>query len=336
MHFPSDTWGLFGRNVMKEYVDKATKERNSPVGIMKTVMEGLRMPVYNPKTGEKDHVDLKLVSNIVVEPQYIQDMVSNKRIKIDMSLAADENKEEVILKAVNSSLALNSSKSMALQTFEEILFKTLNEEKEQRLEKVEEFKNLTSEIIDAFIVQSRERQHYFASVDEEYELDQGIGIIRDIKTNQDIGTFESFEYLYNNKRHLVNIEGVILSGRTFDDLNDVDRFEYAFYSLDHQVAYSVLAGIDADTRTDENSAAVDIENYELLAGEFNTDHKYYDVVTQAQEIKSSIKDIDQNHPLYDSSMEKFRKSRLSILEESKTKQKQEKLVNQFADIDLDF
>lgn len=337
MQFPSDSWGLFGRNVMKEYADKATEERNSPVGIMKTVMEGLRMPVHNPKTGEQDHVDLKLVNNIVVESQYMEDMVSNRKLKVSMTLEGLEKSNEVKLIAKQHETNMNKHAIMPLQKFEEILYKTLNEQKDQRLENVDEFKEMTNNLIDEFIVESRSKALYLAHHAQDYNLKEGVGIIRDIKTNQDVGTFESVEYIYDAKKgRIANIEGIILSGRTFNDLEEFDRFEFSYYSLSHQATYSFLVSGDARISSDESDEAVDLRNFSLLAGEFKEDHQYFTVTQQAQEGKAAIQGLDHNHPLYDSEMQKFRLNRLSILEESKNKQKQEKLVNQFADIDLGF
>ena len=294
------------------------------------------MPVYNPKTGEQDYVDITLVNKIVVDSEYIEDMITNNKLKIDLSLTGDEEKNEVHLIARNENLNMKEVEIIPLQSFEEMLFKAIHEVKDQRLEDVEEFKNITSKLINQFIDRSRAEQKHFARLETEYKLTNGVGIIRDTKTNQDVGTFESFEYFYAKNTRSASIQGIILSGRSFEDLEEKDRFEFCFYSLDHRTAYSLMAGDRASIKAYTEKVEVNIEKYGLVTEVFDEQHKYYAMVTTAQAKKALIEGIDENHPLYDTNMGQFRQSRLDILEESKNRQKEEKLIQQFADIDLDF
>lgn len=358
MHFPSDSWGKFGAEtkaimkilrkdghyvplgdmqelnvVMEEIFKKPSFSSMTRVEIMKHILEGLKMPVHNPKTGEQDYVDVSLVNKIVVDSEYVEDMVSNSKIKIDINLAGSA--DIVTVTAGNKELNATALHEIPVQFFEEMLFKAINEVKDQRLEEVEDFKGIVDTLVSTIVNNSRVNNVHLARLGEDYVLQRGIGIIRDIKANQDIGTFEDFEYQYDKSRRLVNIEGVILSGRVLEDLKEKDRFEFVYYSLEQGLSYSIITGEKASVRIDTKEPSIDIEKYDLLIQKFDDTHTYYQIVKTAQEKKAIMEGIDQSHPLYDTNLVQFRQSRLDILEESKDKQKKEKLVSQFADIEID-
>src|SRR5690606_21894859 len=126
-------------------------ENKSRLEIMQYILEGLKMPVQNPKTGEQDYVDVSLVNKIIIDSEYVEDMIINKKIKIDFSLSGDASKKEVYLKANSKEVSYEESQTIPLQTFEEMLFKAINEIKAQRLEEVEEFKAITSNLISSIV-----------------------------------------------------------------------------------------------------------------------------------------------------------------------------------------
>jgi hypothetical protein len=321
----------FDRIISEMFSASMIKDKTQ-LDIYKELLEVIRMPVLNPKTGEQDYVDLKLVNKIVINSDYVEDMVTNEKVKLNFTLSSDEQNELVNIKISSNDHSSQANESVSLQRFEEMLFKSIHEIKEQRLEDVEEFKSLTDSLIDRYISMELAKQKHLARLNQGYELHEGVGIIRDTITNQEIGTFESFEYLYGKKERTLSIEGVILSGRTFDDLEEKDRFEFTFYSLKEGLLYSVIPNQKGSLSKNDNGVV--ITNFPLLIEAFSSDHKHFGIISEAQSQKSLLHDLDQNHPLYDTNMEKFRQSRLNMLEESKNRVKQEKLVNQFADIDL--
>lgn len=358
MYHSSGSWGKFSKqdknDPIYEYAEKYLKgvdfepydENNTAFALasifneqlkpkttidyMKDIWEGLRMPVLNPKTGEQDYVDISLVSKIVVDPEYVEDMASNNKIKVDITLQGDQETNEVYVVSQNEIFGKHGE-IVSLNAFEEMLFKAINEAKDQRLEAVEEFNAIINRLMTKFVDENRSHQKHLARLGHEYDLTQGIGIIRDTKTNQDVGTFESFGYEYQRNRRNVTFSGILLTGRTMEDLSEKDRYEMAFYSIEHGTIYSVISKSDVEIEGEE---ILHINNFSLVTEAFEEAHNLYQMVVDANNQKASIADIDTSHPLYSVRMEEFKNSRLSILEESKQKQKQEKLVNQFADIDI--
>lgn len=367
MYLPSSSWGKLGakevENILKQYMDmddvhydaltdtpyaemaitlanvfgQPSVNSMTQLELMKHLLEGIKMPVTNPKTGEQDYVDITLVNKIVVDSEYVEDMKTNDKIKVDVTLSGNKETNHVTVTVSNTSMGIQGSKIIELQAFEEMLFKAINEVKDQRLEEVQEFKEITDSLLNRIVEDSRENsKKYYARMDRAYMLNQGVGVIRDIKTNQEVGTFETLDYTYQRSERVLTIGGVMLSGRTYEDLQEKDRFEFAFYSLETGSVYSIIAANRSAIKVSERDSSVDIRKFDLIIDEFTKDHSSYHMATVAQEKKSLLDGMDESHPLYASNMQQFRESRLAILEESKNRQKQEKLVNQFADIDLDF
>lgn len=323
----------YDENNMAFALESIFNEKIKPkttIDYMKDIWEGLRMPVLNPKTGEQDYVDISLVSKIVVDPEYVEDMASNNKIKVDITLEGNQDTNEVYVISQNEVFGKHGE-IVSLSAFEEMLFKAINEAKDQRLEAVEEFNAIINRLVTKFVDENRSHQKHLARLGHEYDLTQGIGIIRDTKTNQDVGTFESFSYLYDRNKRNITFNGILLSGRTMEDLSEKDRFEMAFYSIEHGTIYSVISKSELKINGEE---VLHMSNFSLVTEAFDDTHVLYQTAVEANNYKSFIADIDSSHPLYSVRMEEFKNSRLSILEESKQKQKQEKLVNQFADIDI--
>jgi hypothetical protein len=357
MYFPSSSWGRFSQDLddaAKLYLNKGGvyheigstadltmiadeflfNDKYKPktsLEYMKDILEGLRMPVVNPKTGEQDHVDISLVSKIVIDSEYVEDMAKNNKVKVDISLSGDADRQEVYVVAQNEIFG-KLTETLPIQRFEEILSKAIHEAQDQRLEAVDEFKNIVDDLVDKFVDDNRLLQKHFARIDLEHFLKNGVGIIRDIKTNQDVGTFEEFYYVYESSGRTTIADGVILSGRNLDDLNEKDRYELAFYSIQNGTVYSVIASHRASVQL--QGERVVVKNFDLVTEAFDEKHKLFDMIHTAQTAKELITGMDATHPLYASRSEEFKRNRLGMLEESKQKQKQEKLVNQFADIDL--
>lgn len=362
MNFPSDSWGKFSKEVefymkdmdgtetaytklgnIEELKYMATDIFSKPIFSnlsrleqMKQILEGIRMPVQNPKTGEEDYVDVSLVNKIVVDSQYVEDMKTNNKVKVDVSINGDAEAQRVSVIIKNKNLNINISKSMPLQSFEEMLFKAINEVQTQRLEDVPEFETVLKELVSSAIDNGLKKGQYLARLDRGLILDKGIGIIRDTKTDQQIGTYESASFLYEKSRRTVTFDDIILSGRTFDELKETDRFEFSFYSLNNEAIYSIMIGSNAIGKPNANISKFSVERFDIIIDAFDEKHAQREMVTLAQANKSLIEGMDESHPLYASNNEKFRQSRLDILEESKNQQKKQKLVNKYADIDLDF
>lgn len=369
MWYPSDSWGKLGKkdkhNLEKEFMDYLEKDSiynplthdshmelaatimnvfntksissMNQLELMKHLLEGIKMPVTNPKTGEQDYVDISLVSKIVVDAQYVEDMSNHNKLKVDVNLSGNKETNKVVIHLINRSSDMEIWKEIELQEFEEMIFKAINEVKDQRLEDVAEFHAITDELMNKLVEETRQNKDmHFARVGQEYFMNDGIGIIRDIKTNQEVGTFEWVDYVYNRTERIMRVHHIILSGRTLDDLKEKDRFEFAFYSLDRQTVYSFMMMNRSAINIDKENTTLECRQFDLIIEEFNNNHTVYNSIEEAQSKKSLMDGIDENHPLYDVNMDEFRNSRLAILEESKNRQKQEKLVNQFADIELDF
>ncbi|WP_410988451.1 hypothetical protein [Bacillus cereus] len=354
MYFPSSSWGKFS-DIYVTYDDvDGNEKRIYPMEIfnlstshsqknkLKEVLEVLRMPVYNPETKENDYVDLKLVDKILIDSEYIQDMKTNKKEKIDITLKANEEKKLVQVVLSNKEIKFEHTHEMELQTFEEMLFHAINNESTQKLENTEDFKAIIYNGISSFIDANTLMKKHFAYLNEKYVLDNGIGIIHDTKTNQDIGTFESIKYVYSSKKRTVDFKNIILFGRSLEDLAENDRYEFSFYSLEHKLLYSFMINdLSVANYKSNKTSSIDefifmIDEFIFVSEQFDTDHKFYKLIQEAQGKKTLLDGLTEDSPLYEVNMDQFRQSRLSILELSKQKQKQEKIVNQFADIDLGF
>ncbi|MCD7911048.1 hypothetical protein KC480_05850 [Bacillus velezensis] len=292
------------------------------------------MPVFNPETKENDFVDLNLVDKISIDPQFLTDLVKDKKNKITFSLDSDKSSEEVILYAKNNDINMDINTRLSLQQFEEILFDALNKVKSQRIEDTPEFKTTVFNLINPFIEKSYKENIHLAMTDVDYCLDKGIGIIRDMKTNQEIATFETLNYFISKSSpSSLTIRDIILYGRTMDELEQIDRYEYAYYSLTRGYIYSFLNTNRSRIEIVDNN--ISFNNFQLVTEKFDSDHRYYDTVNKAQEQKQEA-DKSSSDILSELESDKFRASRLQILEESNAKQKQEKLEKQFSDIEFDF
>ncbi len=313
------------------------KDKETNIKYMKDVLEELRkMPVLNPKTGEEDHVDINLIEKIIVDQEFFQDMTKNIEIKVDIKLVGKESSQTVHISALNENHGIQEEESISLQTFEEMLFEAIHENKNQRLEEVEAFQKTVDLLLDRSIESARKNNNQFlARRSREYILSKGVGIIADIKTNQKVGTFESIRYTYEKYDYSCKIEDVLLYGRSYKDLKDLGRFSFSFYSLEHGINYNFISDSNSDITTSEKESLLSIVNFNFSPDPFDNNHDYYQIITESEDKKDLIKDIDPDHPLYDERIESFRKSRLLILEESKKKQKQMKLVSQFSDIEFD-
>lgn len=352
MYFSSDSWGKFTGDVrfgdrrlgkQAKLEDLIADHSFNPAMKIKKEMyvetltklrEALRMPIYNPKTGEHDHVDLTLVNKILVDPKFLEDITTNKAYKVSFSFESNQEEQLVVLLAKNEDANMQMAHRIPLQQFEEILFKAIHEAKDNRLENMPEFAEISSSMLEQFIIASRQNQKHYAIVGKEYILTNGIGIIRDTKTDQEIGTFESFEYLVESNKRVVNIEEILLFGRNLDDLQEKHRFEFSFYCLDTNTVYCASVGDSAEPIVTEGDSSLDIWKYTLFTEEFTNQHQYYEMVQEAQIKKSLMDNMSADHPLYDTNLNKFRESRYAILHDSKEKQKKQKLVSQFSDIDL--
>ncbi len=296
----------------------------------------MKVPVFNPKTNENDFVDLSLVDKIAIDPEFLTDMLTDKKFKVELSLSADQEAEEVILHAKKNDVELESAR-IILQEFEEMLFNALNNVKSQRLEDDKEFKSRIQQLINTYIKKSSKDNNHYAMTGLDYILDKGIGIIRDTKTNQEVGTFESVTYLYpgNSYPNLLTVKDIILYGRTMEELQQSDRYELAYYSLDCQYIYSFMSTDHSNIEITNNNLS--INKFQLVTDAFGPTHSYFQTVKEAQEQKLKLgSNNDSDDILSELESDKFRASRLAILEASKAKQKQAQLEKQFSDIEFDF
>ncbi|KAF2421611.1 hypothetical protein [Bacillus subtilis] len=294
------------------------------------------MPVFNPKTNENDFVDLSLVDKIAIDPEFLTDMLTDKKFKVELSLSADQESEEVILHAKKNDVELENVR-IILQDFEEMLFNALNNVKSQRLEDDKEFKSRVQQLINTYIKKSSKDNNHYAMTGLDYVLDKGIGIIRDTKTNQEVGTFESVTYLYpgNSYPNLLTVKDITLYGRTMEELQQSDRYEFAYYSLDCQYIYSFMSTDHSNIEITNNNLS--INKFQLVTDAFGSTHSYFQTVKEAQEQKLKLgSNNDSDDILSELESDKFRASRLAILEASKAKQKQAQLEKQFSDIEFDF
>ncbi|MCY8466467.1 hypothetical protein [Bacillus atrophaeus] len=294
------------------------------------------MPVFNPKTNENDFVDLSLVDKIAIDPEFLTDMLTDKKFKVELSLSADQESEEVILHAKKNDVELENAR-IILQDFEEMLFNALNNVKSQRLEDDKEFKSRVQQLIKTYIKKSSKDNNHYAMTGLDYVLDKGIGIIRDTKTNQEVGTFESVTYLYpgNSYPNLLTVKDITLYGRTMEELQQSDRYELAYYSLDCQYIYSFMSTDHSNIEITNNNLS--INKFQLVTDAFGPTHSYFQTVKEAQEQKLKFgSNKDSGDILSELESDKFRASRLAILEASKAKQKQAQLEKQFSDIEFDF
>ncbi|QAS18719.1 hypothetical protein [Bacillus licheniformis] len=295
------------------------------------------MPVLNPKTNENDHVDLNLVDRISIDPQFLTDMLTDKIIKVELSLSADKDSEEVLLHAKSADIGMDICMRFILQRFEEMLFNALNNVKSHRLEDESEFRASIQQLINGYIEKAFKEDRHYAMEGPDYAINNGIGIIRDTKTNQEVGTFESVSYLYpgNAYSNLLTVKDVILYGRSMEDLQQLDRYEFSYYSLDRQYIYSFMNTDQSKIEITNNNLS--INKFQLVTEAFDVTHSYYETVKEAQEQKLKLgANNESGDILSELESDKFRASRLAILEASKAKQKQEQLEKQFSDIEFDF
>lgn len=377
MYFSSDSWGKLGKSNKKSnefdeiaedflksfgvdyspiYSDAAVQQTShllhaitnnfgkpslnamSNIERMKYILEVMTVPVKNPKTGEMDYIDINLVDKIVVNSQYVHDMIEEQKktasFKLIPNPAEEAESHQVTIEVVVD--GRKQSAQISLQQFEEILYEAVNVQQNQRLEEVPAFKELCDNLMKDIVLTAHEENTYFAIIDEDYVLEKGIGVIFDKEAEQLVGTFEEMKYLYNRNEGIFNIEGVMLSDRSYEDMQERDRYHYVFYSQEKNRIYEVAPVDGSAIKVDTvGRNAIDMRNVGLIIEPFPFDHPYRDVVSKAQNAKAFIHGLTPEDPTYEASYEKLVQARMDILEESKAKQRKEKIKNQFADIDFD-
>ncbi|QHW35762.1 hypothetical protein GZH47_33250 (plasmid) [Paenibacillus rhizovicinus] len=301
------------------------------------------MPVMNPKTGEMDHVDLSIVNKIIVEPEYLHDFDMNEKKKIDFSIIGDEEANIVTFQAMFP-LETRSTRAFKSEQFETIMSRVVHSDTQLRLEQTEEFKNATDSMIENYISNQRGDGKLFSRIDEIVSLDNGIGIIHDLKANQDVGTFETLVFCVKkntNETHFDILD--ILSGvRSMKDLlDDPTRYRFSYYALDTQTIYEFIVlesgrGVLAldETLEGHSDQSIRMNHVQMEIRSLETEKDKVLLIEKANETKNTLRGVASDDFLHSQYVEQFNSARFDILKVSEQKAKKAQMMNKYADLEL--
>ncbi|SFJ63788.1 hypothetical protein SAMN02799624_05301 [Paenibacillus sp. UNC496MF] len=313
---------------------QSKKQRRS----LRKFLEVLKMPVPSPKptfAGETDYINTDLLPRVIIEPEFLFDFDDKQKKKIAFNLDVDpEDKQNILLNATFHNGYVGQA-NLSLVHLEKELSNIMHGDRSKRLEHSPLFKDAIGNMLREFTYNYRARGEMFIQLGVQYEMSAGLGIIRDTKTDQDVGTFESFFYRTDAKDKSEYIIGdVILSGRTEKDLEDVRRFVYYFFDLNEGRIYSIEPVKWGTTQHGEvTDFSIKLHDVNIHIENMEDDHPKLELVRQAQETKSVIRSFKAD-PLFDEEFQRFKEPRMALIKSSQESAKKQKMVNMFADIDL--
>jgi hypothetical protein len=301
------------------------------------------MPVMNPKTGEMDHVDLSLVSKIIIEPEYLYDFETNDKKKVELSLEGQSDKSVVVFSATFPG-DVKESHSFTAETFESIMSRVVHSDNQQRLEQTPEFSGATDVLIRRFILDQKVANRLYVRIDETVELVEGVGIVHDIKAKQDIGTFETLVLAVkknNNETHFDALN-ILSSVRTRDDITgDPTRYQFSYYNLAGNVVYQFVVLEDGkvpealDTvREQSGDQSIRFHRVKMDIFSMSAESDKIPLIQKANETKNALRSVSPDDFLYSQFVEQFNAARFSILKASEEKAKKAQMLNKYADMEL--
>ncbi|WP_067923893.1 hypothetical protein [Alicyclobacillus shizuokensis] len=299
------------------------------------------MPIPNPTNpGEMDYVDLSLLPKIKLENESLVILNPIEYLSIPMQLLTDPEKydeQTVVLRAKVQDDVLDHT--FELEEFEQIMARLHYEGKNERLESTSEYRQAVDTLLDTYVSNCWQQGRYPARVGVTYRRTKGIGIITDMKANQNVGTFEGLEYHIDwvvKSNTYLDILDINLTVRSVSDLLKPQRFEFVFYSLEDMMIYRMELMENAKTSTsDLGLTHLRMEQFTIKPEPWDENHDRYSVAVQADNIKSELLSVSKNDFMYSEYLTRFTASRQDILKESAEQAKKAALVSKFADIDLD-
>jgi hypothetical protein len=296
------------------------------------------MPVPSPKptfAGETDYINTDLLPRVIIEPEFLFDFDDKQKKKVTFNLDVDHEDKQNILFNASFHDGYIAQADLKLTDLEKTLSDIMHGDRSKRLEHSPLFRDAVDNMIREFTFVKRSRGEMLIRLGVQYEMSNGLGIIRDTKTEQDIGTFENFMYRADSNSKAEYIFGdVMLSGRTEKELEDMNRFVYYYFDLNERRIFSIepvkfsscVEGVVTDFSVKLQDVNIHIENME-------DDHPKLELVRQAQEAKSIIRSGKED-PLFDEEFQRFKEPRLALIKSSQESAKKQKMVSMFADIDL--
>jgi len=300
------------------------------------------MPVLNPKTGEQDYVDLELVSKINIEPQFLHNFSSREREKVRFGLEGIKEEEKVLFQAFFED-DTTFSHEFGLLEFKKAMADCIYDAMKKRLEHTDMFIAAADQMIDQYIEKMKQANILCCRLDKNHLLDGGIGVITDLKTNQDVGTFESlkFNMAKNNDEVFFDVLDILSSVRQIRDyLPEPERFKYTYYSLRDHLIYTMIP--DEGTRTQRMEHASDAHSDQnvrfhqvsLSIKPLEEDDTHMQMVMDAVETKVLIKDLAPDDFLSSQAVEAYKAARIKILIDSEERSKKQQMLSKYADIEI--
>jgi hypothetical protein len=317
-----------------EHKRSATKKQHR---LMRKFLEVLKMPVPSPKPsypGEMDYINLDILHRVIIEPEFLFNF-NDRKVKINFALEkVPDTNEEIALAATFHNGDVKRYK-LAVMDVEKVLSNIMHHDRSKRLEHSDLFRAAIASMIDNFILEQRDAGSMYARFGVPYHFQNGLGVIRDLKANQDVGTFEAFSFKVESQhKGEYEIKDIILSGRTEKELEDFVRFAYYYFDLSENRIYNIepecfgthSPGAVADFSLCFTNANIRVEQLEA-------DHPKLELIHRAQYAKSFIQSAKED-PLFDEEFERFKEPRIQLIKSSQEAAKKQKVVSMFADIEL--
>jgi len=309
------------------------------ISVYKELLEVLRMPVANPTNpSEMDYIDLSLLEKLKIEPQFIYNFNKNRKEKIELLIMQHPSREGLLLYQAKFPNGYIHQVDFSVQHFEEILSEIVHGKDVKKLEYHPFFLEKTQLLIDNFIESAKEEDLLFARLDTKTAILNGLGIIFDKKSGQDVGTFEHFGFLVPNnvEQRECLIYDIFFSTRTNEEVaSDSERYLYKFYDLKEGFIYFIEPRKPANIlQSDIGSCHFKMTGMNFSMNKFTREDPYVPMIEKAQSTKHIMTDPDRDDPFFHEEFEKFKKARMDIIRTSKDQHKKEKIFSEFADIEL--
>ena len=302
------------------------------------------MSVTNPKTGEKDYIDLSLVKTLsnILDSKMLIDVSTKELFRISYSLEGDKENDTIILSATfGSDHKDKETHIFTLQEFEEILAEAVYAEDERRLEQIDDFKSSMDRLAELIKKNQLKKNRICLSKGESLPITKGLGMIYNPLTGKDIGTFEKLEYRLVNMQTLqVFIDQIIISDENDRKLKEGSELIFYFYEIDADRNPAIY-----EIKTEKISNHTESSLYKTyILNDVRTDIKpftkeenqqHYEIIEKAYQDKIDFNDLNKQDMINDMKLQNFKQKRIELLEESCVQAKKEKIVKQFEDIDID-
>lgn len=290
---------------------------------------------------EKHHIDIGKVNEIIIEMSQLFNVNKGRCDLVSFTLEIEKVKSNTVaLIASIKDPEMEGKHLFELHQLEEMVESCVFAKDNLTLEQVPQFKLAYQTLLDTIIEMAKYHNLYFLKAGEYTQKQKGLGLIVDRHSKQEVGTFE---LVYINPDHYgkLTVEAYqpIIS-ESFQQLIQAkpDNYDFVYYSLDDELIYRLGLSdrIVIEAGQHEAQTIINLINSELKISKFEKSDAKYSIVEEANSTKIANGAIDSMDFLSSLDYDKFKESRLRIVDASREAAKKEKIFNQFAQIDLGF